>query len=383
MATVNDVLEAFAYYIGHGGYIEKKDGDARYLTRAVENFHKNDGDGNWTYMGTVCGVNPGAWCAMMVSTAVYEGCGSSVSAARKAMWGVWPYTVVTQLWNAADDDHRFYSRYQRFTLGKGDREEYTPREGDVVIFTDDGSTRTHTGMVYAVDSLYIYTYEGNSANMARKRSYSLGSAYIWGYVTLNLEPGEGSMVARFQRWLGVNADGIYGPATQKAAIRAHQAYLNETYGTALAEDGLWGPATYYATRELRRGDDSDDVMIWQGLLYGAGLDPKLLDGEYGERTLAATEAFQTGVGLHPTGNADRYTWARRFDQGRPAHTVLRRGSTGAEVKYLQELLTIAGYAVSADGVFGEKTERAVKSFQEANGLEADGVVGAKTWEALE
>ena len=114
MATTGDVLDAFAYYIGHGGYYEKKNGDAQYLTRAVENFQKNVGDANWTYMGKLCGINPGAWCAMMVSTAVYEGCGSDRSAAKKAMWGVWPYTACNQLWDAADDAHRFYGWYQRW-----------------------------------------------------------------------------------------------------------------------------------------------------------------------------------------------------------------------------------------------------------------------------
>jgi len=382
MATTNDVLEAFAYYIDHGGYIEKKDGDVRYLTRAVENFHKNDGDGNWTYMGRLCGLNPGAWCAMMVATAVYEGCGSSVAAARSAMWGVWPYTACSQLWDAAPSAKKHWSRWQLRYNGRSGT-EYAPQPGDVIVFSDNGSTRTHTGMVYAADGSMVYTYEGNSGNMARKRSYSLGSSYIYGYVTLNVTPGEGSGVAKFQRWLGVTADGIYGPATKKAAIRAHQAYLNGTYGIGLEEDGVWGPATYYATRSLREGDDSDDVYVWQGLLYGAGLDPKMFDGEYGHCTRVATEDFQTGVSLHPTGVADRYTWARMFGAGRPKHTTLRRGDTGPEVRYLQELLTNAGYAVATDGSFGAATEAAVRAFQAENGLETDGIVGAKTWEALE
>ena len=382
MAAVSDVLEAFAYYIDHGGYIEKRDGTERYLTRAVENFHKNDGDGNWTYMGKLCGINPGAWCAMMVSTAVHDGCGFSVSAAKKAMWGVWPYAACNQLWEAAPAGKRHWSRWQLRYNGRTGT-EYAPQAGDVIVFSDNGSTRTHTGMVYAADSGTVYTYEGNSANMARKRSYSLGSSYIYGYVTLDLDPGEGPGVAAFQRRLGVTADGVYGPVTKKAAIRAHQRYLNETYGTRLAVDGVWGPGTYYATRSVRKGDVGDDVYIWQGMLYCVGLDPRMFDGEFGGYTLAATERFQTGAGLHPTGVADRYTWARMFGAGRPAHTLLRRGSSGAEVRYLQELLTNAGYPTATDGVFGAATEAAVRSFQEENGLESDGIVGPRTWEALE
>jgi peptidoglycan hydrolase-like protein with peptidoglycan-binding domain len=38
--------------------------------------------------------------------------------------------------------------------------------------------------------------------------------------------------------------------------------------------------------------------------------------------------------------------------------------------------------VTADGVFGPKTEAAVKAFQKKHGLAADGIVGPKTWSKL-
>ena len=380
-ATTDDVLEAFAYYIGHGGYVEKKDGDTRYLTRAVENFHKNDGDGNYTYMGRLCGINPGAWCAMMVSTAVYEGCGSDLDAAREALWGVWPYASCGQLWDAAPDRAKHWSRWQLDSNGRSGS-SYAPAAGDVIIFTNDGKSRDHTGMIYAVDGDVVYTYEGNSGNMARKRSYDTGSSYIYGYVNLNLSGGSCTEIQLFQRWLGVTADGVYGPVTKKAAIRAHQQYLIDTYGAKITADGVWGPMTYYATRELRQGDDSEDAAIWQGLLYCAGFDPRMLDGSYGTYTRRATEDFQAAVGLHPTGVADRYTWARMFGSGKPEHTILRTGSTGPEVRYLQRLLTDAGYPTATDGTFGERTEASVKAFQTANGLTADGIANAATQQKL-
>ncbi|RII09693.1 N-acetylmuramoyl-L-alanine amidase A [Streptomyces sp. YIM 130001] len=61
----------------------------------------------------------------------------------------------------------------------------------------------------------------------------------------------------------------------------------------------------------------------------------------------------------------------------------RSGSTGAQVKAVQSLLSTHGYeAGAADGDFGTSTLAAVKAFQKDIGLEADGVVGAKTWTAL-
>ena len=57
--------------------------------------------------------------------------------------------------------------------------------------------------------------------------------------------------------------------------------------------------------------------------------------------------------------------------------TLKRGSKVNEVKQVQNLL-----GITADGIFGRKTEAAVKAFQAANGLTADGIVGKQTWAAL-
>ena len=66
--------------------------------------------------------------------------------------------------------------------------------------------------------------------------------------------------------------------------------------------------------------------------------------------------------------------------------TLRRGSSGEWVTYLQAKLIQLGYDVGssgADGKFGAKTETAVKAFQKDRGLTADGVVGQKTWAAID
>lgn len=66
--------------------------------------------------------------------------------------------------------------------------------------------------------------------------------------------------------------------------------------------------------------------------------------------------------------------------------TIRKGSKGTYVKECQEALISLGYDVGptgADGKFGTKTQAAVKKFQKASGLKADGIVGAKTWGALD
>lgn len=62
--------------------------------------------------------------------------------------------------------------------------------------------------------------------------------------------------------------------------------------------------------------------------------------------------------------------------------TLAVGSSGAAVEELQRLLTAAGHTCTVDGRFGPGTRAAVVAFQRAQGLVADGVVGAKTRAAL-
>lgn len=62
--------------------------------------------------------------------------------------------------------------------------------------------------------------------------------------------------------------------------------------------------------------------------------------------------------------------------------TLRRGARGDQVKRLQAMLTADGYAVKIDGDFGPTTYAAVRKFQLARKLVADGVVGPQTWKEL-
>lgn len=62
--------------------------------------------------------------------------------------------------------------------------------------------------------------------------------------------------------------------------------------------------------------------------------------------------------------------------------TLKSGSSGEQVKTLQRLLVGFGYDLKIDGAFGAITDRTVRTFQQKNGLSADGVVGEKTWNKL-
>ena len=68
--------------------------------------------------------------------------------------------------------------------------------------------------------------------------------------------------------------------------------------------------------------------------------------------------------------------------------TIRQGSQGEQVKTLQRLLNAMGYTgekgrtLAVDGSAGKNTTHAVKSYQAAKKLAADGVVGAKTWRSI-
>jgi metacaspase-1 len=62
---------------------------------------------------------------------------------------------------------------------------------------------------------------------------------------------------------------------------------------------------------------------------------------------------------------------------------LKVGSRGEDVRTVQELLRTAGFEPGPiDGIFGQRTQSATINFQRSKGLDADGVVGPKTWAAL-
>ena len=63
--------------------------------------------------------------------------------------------------------------------------------------------------------------------------------------------------------------------------------------------------------------------------------------------------------------------------------MLKKGDRNEYVRHWQMFLNLNGYACGAtDGIFGPKTEAAVKKWQKDHGLKVDGIIGPKTWGSL-
>lgn len=170
-------------------------------------------------------------------------------------------------------------------------------------------------------------------------------------------------VKRFQRVLGAKEDGIIGPVTWK--------YLEPF---ALEPD----------SGVLRRGSRGSLVSLLQEALREAGFYTYAVDGLFGTRTQSALMAFQKSVGLKETGVANAETWLAIAPYIDYTGIYVRPGSSGIFVAIVQTALKNAGYDPgTVDGKYSAKTASAIKDFQSDNKLAADGIVGPKTWEALE
>lgn len=242
--TAAQAVAAMEYW---DGYYEKA--SSKYVTRRDKDvFTLDKGSANYTYPGYYCGIQGGAWCAMLVSTALAEACGSKTDA-KSLMYGVWPYASCNQLYDAAPSGR------------KGRRGSWQPLPGDVIVFSSNGSTREHTGMVIKVTASYVYTQEGNASNKCQQKKYAKTNSYIYGYV-------------------------------------------RPDYADA-------GEQTVTVTlKMLKYGSTGDQVKTVQLILKGLGYTVGAVDGEFGSKTSRAVSDFQKDYGLTVDSVVGANTWKK-------------------------------------------------------------------------
>ena len=142
---------------------------------------------------------------------------------------------------------------------------------------------------------------------------------------------------------------------------------------------------------LRPGDKGEAVSQLQTLLASYGYFEGTVDGIYGESTTDAVKLFQEYNDLKKDGKAGPKTMKKLTGSNvvTPADVKamrdswLKKGSSGEEVKVLQQhLKDTLFYNGKIDGVFGDELKKAVTAFQKAAGLQADGIAGDNTKNAL-
>ncbi|MFL6073165.1 MAG: peptidoglycan-binding protein [Mycobacteriales bacterium] len=112
---------------------------------------------------------------------------------------------------------------------------------------------------------------------------------------------------------------------------------------------------------------------------GTSWQPATADNSF-RKDLGGTYNCPSLVRLISTPNSDFFATVPKAP---PAWPTVQSGNSGNRVKTVQYLLNSQNNAgLSVDGAFGSKTVTAVKAFQTAKGLKADGIVGPLTWAAL-
>ena len=102
-----------------------------------------------------------------------------------------------------------------------------------------------------------------------------------------------------------------------------------------------------------------------------------------EAQLMINPLFQTEVGEEACHGVCNYLGVSYLPRDNLSnYPLLRRGNSNNFVFLLQFILNQFGYNLSVDGIFGANTEKAVRDFQQKNGLSVDGLVGQNTWRTL-
>jgi peptidoglycan hydrolase-like protein with peptidoglycan-binding domain len=201
-------------------------------------------------------------------------------------------------------------------------------------------------------------------------------------------PKTHAAVMSFQRSAGLTVDGVVGSQTIAALSRRLTAPA-----PAPAAPGA-GASSVTGSPALRRGDRGPLVSALQTLLNARG-SRLTVDGDFGPATQSAVMGFQRAQGLVVDGVVGPRTAAKlnAAPAAAPApapgpapaapatltgNPPLRQGMDGPLVTELQRLLNSYGADLQLDGEFGPSTDRTVRSFQRANQLGADGVVGPIT-----
>ena len=218
-------------------------------------------------------------------------------------------------------------------------------------------------------------------------------------------------------YLKGTADGIYGNATVQAVIAFQrqneypitgivdanlQAFLFN--GKPLNSDGEKTEVKTLPAIEgitIRSGDKGLMVRTIQSRLQQLGYYTGAISGTYDAATVKAVRAFQKANGLSQDGVCGPSTQELLLGTGalssgatptaKPTATPtplptfelpegkVKQGSKGDDARLVQQRLADLGYLTGkVDGSFGAESVKALKAFQEKNGLKADGVAGSGT-----
>lgn len=266
-----------------------------------------------------------------------------------------------------------------------ENDAYKPSAGDVIFYDWDDSglgdnrgTSDHVGIVEKVSGNTITVIEGNKNNAVGRRTLKVNGKYIRGYGVPKYDGSStgnaGSSSSPTSAGTSTNWTGyVNTPSGVNVRTGAGTGYgiitaiPNGTKVQITKESGGWGYDSshggWVSLKYIKKGSSGSSsgtgtsgnwVARLQSECNKQGFSNQKVDGIAGKNTLAGC----------PT---------------------VRRGASGNITRLIQEKLISLGYSCGSsgiDGKFGSGTESAVKAFQKARNLSADGIIGQKTWRKL-
>jgi len=227
--------------------------------------------------------------------------------------------------------------------------------------------------------------KGDDVKTVQRRLKELN--FYRGSVDGDFGAGTEDAVKRFQEQYGLEVDGKVGRYTMDTLAKAKQT----ARPTAKPTPKPTATPTYSTNTYLRKGDTSSKVRQMQERLISLGYLAGSATATFDSATEAAVIAFQKRNCSYYDGVAGPETLKALYSSSaRSTSTVsgvvgvaLRSGSEGKAVSAVQTRLKELGYYRSGvDGDYGSGTVEAVKAFQRAHSLTADGVAGESTLNLL-
>ena len=294
----NTVDKVLAIAKAEVGYLEKKNGDARYLY----DKRANAGYNNYTKYGKEMHEiypavmdYPAAWCDCFVDWCFYKAYG--VATAKSLLDGNFDdYTVASAL---------MYKNHNAWYTNN-------PKVGDQVFFKNSYGGICHTGLVIAVDNLYVHTIEGNTSaalgvvanggGVAQKK-YALNYNRIAGYGRPKYDKGNS------------NTNTVIEPVSSNSVKYTKKQFIKDVQKAIGASiDGIAGPETLSKTVTVSKSKNKKHAVVRpiQNYLNALGYNCGVADGEAGPKFDAAVKAYQKANGCVADGEitARNKTWKK-------------------------------------------------------------------------
>lgn len=261
-------------------------------------------------------------------------------------------------------------------------DNHSDREGD-----PKGIVLHHAAIDGAVEDIHRYHRDVNGWAGIGYHFYVTKDGVIW---RGRPEAWLGAHTTGFNDRIGICAEGNFEeetmPAAQQRAIVQLIAYLEGKYGKPeitrhCDHDATACPGEKYPFEDIvaavrgREAERADKLPQSATSTAPSKREP--------ENKVLRFQRAAMADGLELPVYEDDGIWGA--ETAGAAGVLLMRSAAGERVRLAQKLLMALGYdlgTAGADGIFGKKTDEAVRAFQGKHELGVDGIIGLQTWKAL-